>query len=131
MRSNFCQQTEALFGRLRPGTLGAWLLLILCAPSGHASSPDFAPRVTELDTTLVRVGQGTARYAGFIAVYDAALYTQAEVDPGNILQSAVAKRLEIVYRVSLKAGDMIKAAERTLSRQHSQEALARWRAGNR
>ena len=65
--------------------------------------------------------------ARFIPVYDAALYIDQNAGSADPLDPAVAKRLDIVYRTSIKASDMITAAERTLTRQHPEASIARWR----
>jgi hypothetical protein len=105
-----------------------WLALAATpAAVAHASSSPFAERLGDTETTLIRTGQGTARYARFIPVYDAALYLEQGSGPAAFVDPGVAKRLDIVYRTSVKASDMVKAAERTLSRQHPRDTLARWR----
>ena len=107
-----------------------WLLGSAVAGSQvQASSTTFAAQLRDADTNLVRLGQGTARYARFIPVYDAALYIDQDAGlQDSLLDPGIAKRLDIVYRTSVKARDMITAAERTLARQHSDATLARWRA---
>lgn len=122
-------RTDRPTSRTWPGAaLAAVLLCVAAAQSlAYASSPAFAPRVTDADTTLVRVGQGTARYARLIPVYDAALYMERDAQAADILDAGIAKRLDIVYRVSIKAEDMITAAEHILARQHPEDVLARWR----
>ena len=108
--------------------LSVWLLVVgLPGPAVYASSTAFAAQLRDADINLVRLGQGTAHYARFIPVYDAALYIDQNAGSADPLDPAVAKRLDIVYRTSIKASDMITAAERTLARQHSEEVLARWR----
>lgn len=108
--------------------LAAWLLGV-ASPGAtvYASSTAFAAQLHDADTTLVRLGEGTAHYARFIPVYDAALYIDQDAGAEDLLDPGVAKRLDIVYRTSIKASDMITAAERTLARQHSDATLARWR----
>ena len=108
--------------------LSVWLLVVgLPGPAVYASSTAFAAQLRDADINLVRLGQGTAHYARFIPVYDAALYIDQNAGSADPLDPAVAKRLDIVYRTSIKASDMITAAERTLARQHSDATLARWR----
>ncbi|MGD2074418.1 MAG: chalcone isomerase family protein [Gammaproteobacteria bacterium] len=114
--------------RLRAGLAACLLSFAGPAAVAEASTPDFAVPQTAEDTTLVRVGQGTARYARIIPVYDAALYIDAAADPDNLLDRRVAKRLDIVYRTSVKASDMITAAERVLARQQPGHVLERWRS---
>lgn len=113
--------------RLR-AALAAWLLGV-ASPGAtvYASSTAFAAQLHDADTTLVRLGEGTAHYARFIPVYDAALYIDQDAGAEDLLDPGVAKRLDIVYRTSIKASDMITAAERTLARQHPDATLARWR----
>ena len=109
--------------------LAFWLLgVAVPGPAVHASSTAFAAQLRDADTSLVRLGQGTAHYARFIPVYDAALYIDHNAGSQDYLDPGTAKRLDIVYRTSIKASDMITAAERTLARQHSDVTLARWRA---
>jgi hypothetical protein len=109
--------------------LAFWLLAVAApGPAVYASSTAFAAQLRDADTHLVRLGQGTAHYARFIPVYDAALYIDQDAGSQDYLDPGTAKRLDIVYRTSIKAGDMITAAERTLARQHSDATLARWRA---
>lgn len=113
--------------RLR-AALAAWLLCV-ASPGAtvYASSTAFAAQLHDADTTLVRLGEGTAHYARFIPVYDAALYIDQDAGAEALFDPGVAKRLDIVYRTSIKASDMITAAERTLARQHPDATLARWR----
>jgi hypothetical protein len=104
----------------------AGLALLLCALTA-ALAGNFPPLLVLGQETLAQIGQGTARYARIIPVYDAALYATPAVPAAQLLDPAAAKRLEIVYRVAIKAGDLVHAAERILARQHPQEWLARWR----
>ena len=110
--------------------LAFWLLSVAVpGPAVYASSTAFAAQLRDADTNLVRLGQGTAHYARFIPVYDAALYIDQDAgSQDSLFDPGIAKRLDIVYRTSVKARDMITAAERTLARQHSDATLARWRA---
>jgi hypothetical protein len=109
--------------------LTVWLLGVSVPGSTvYASSTAFATQLRDGDTNLVRLGQGTAHYARFIPVYDAALYIDHNAGSQEYLDPGIAKRLDIVYRTSIKASDMVTAAERTLARQHSEATLARWRA---
>ncbi len=108
--------------------LAVWLLGVgVPGPAVYASNTAFAAQLRDADTNLVRLGQGTAHYARFIPVYDAALYIDQNAGSADPLDPGVAKRLDIVYRTSIKASDMITAAERILARQHSDATLARWR----
>jgi hypothetical protein len=93
----------------------------------QASRPALAVPAAAADMNLVRLGQGTARYARIIPVYDAVLYIEPGANAEDILDRDVAKRLDIVYRTSVKASHMITAAERILARQHPEHVLARWR----
>jgi hypothetical protein len=104
----------------------AGLTLLLCAIT-PALAGNFPPVYQLAQETLTHIGQGTARYARIIPVYDAALYATPAVPAAQLLDPAAAKRLEIVYRVAIKAGDLARAAEQVLARQHPQEWLARWR----
>lgn len=118
---------DTLLTQLAGGLVLAACLLCLAAPAAlHARSAEFAPLLNDADTTLVRLGQGTAHYARLVAIYDAALYLETDADPRDVLDPAVSKRLDIVYRVPIKASDMIRAAERTLTKQNSKQVLARW-----
>jgi len=108
--------------------LTVWVLgVALPGPAVYASSTAFAAQLQDADTSMVRLGQGTAHYARFIPVYDAALYIDQDAGAKDLFDPGVAKRLDIVYRTSIKASDMITVAERTLARQHSEAVLARWR----
>jgi hypothetical protein len=108
--------------------LTVWLLgMAVPGSTLYASSTGFAAQLRDADTVLVRLGQGTAHYARFIPVYDAALYIDPDAGSEDLLDPGTAKRLDIVYRTAIKASDMITAAERTLARQHSEDVLARWR----
>lgn len=123
-----CRTIKSFLRTWLSAALGLWLLgFIIPGSTVHASSTAFASQLRDADTTLVRLGQGTAHYARFIPVYDAALYIDQAASSEDLLDAGVAKRLDIVYRTSIKASDMVTAAERTLSRQHSEAVLARWR----
>jgi hypothetical protein len=75
--------------------------------------------------SMTLVGQGNARYMGFIKVYDALLYVPNKVDQARILSSEVSKCLKLEYAVGLKPEDLIKGANLVLERQHPQEHLER------
>ena len=123
-----CRATKLSAPHWASAPLLAGLIWVAGADSSvYASSPAFATQVSDADTTLVRLGQGTAHYARFIPIYDAALYIEQDAAPADVLDPGTAKRLDIVYRVSISASDMISAAERILARQHPEHVLARWR----
>jgi len=98
---------------------------LLAAPGAQAST-SFAEQVSIAEHTLERVGTGTARYAGFIRVYEAALYAPSVSTRAQILAATVPKRLEIVYRRPLEAQLLAAAAAQTLERQHGPESLRHW-----
>lgn len=100
------------------------LLVSLSVPA----STEFAERITLEDHALQRIGSGTARYAGIIRVYDAALYAPARSARADILDTDVPKRLEIVYHRSIEAELLAEAAQHTLERQHGPDVLERWRS---
>ncbi len=91
------------------------------APAG-----DFPPGITLEKERLALVGDGTARYARIIPVYDIALYAGAIPESGHLLDPGVPKRLDIIYRVPIRAGDLSRAAEKILSRQHPKDDLEHW-----
>lgn len=105
----------------------SFVLPLAIAPA-LAAAGNFPPRVTLEQDTLERIGQATAHYARIIPVYDIALYTDSVADTSRLLEPGVAKRLDIVYRVAIKATDLARAAEKTLSRQYPQERLEQWQS---
>jgi len=103
------------------------LLLGLVISAGTHASPEARPATLTLDDRQLELrSTGSAYYARFIHVYDAALYAPADTRPEQLLDSATAKCLALSYRVSLKGSDIRKAAEKVLSRQHAD--LAPWEA---
>lgn len=74
-------------------------------------------------TSLKEVGSGTVRYMGFIKVYTATLYTEPEVDRSTLMSENSTKCLTLHYKVSVKAEDIITAAETILKRQHDDATL--------
>lgn len=77
---------------------------------------------------LSEAGSATARYAGLIKVYDATLRVTPGTARDRVLDPQTEKELEIRYRVDIDASDLIKAASKTLERQHSEAELARFSA---
>lgn len=71
-------------------------------------------------------GQGTARYLGFIKVYDAYLYTGKSVSGDRVLSVDVSKCLKLEYAVSLSAENFIEGANTVLKRQYSVEELIKF-----
>ncbi|MBU1191399.1 MAG: chalcone isomerase family protein [Gammaproteobacteria bacterium] len=100
---------------------------LLTTTSGRAST-GFPERIQLENHELQRIGSGTARYAGIITVYQAVLYAPASTARGNILDTDVPKRLEIVYSRSIEKAHLIEAAEHALERQQTPEILDRWRS---
>lgn len=92
-----------------------------------AAMASFPERINLESHTLQRIGIGTARYAGFISVYEAAFYAPSTITRANVLDVGVPKRLEIVYNRSIERKQLIKAAEHALKRQHDTGTLDRWR----
>ncbi len=99
----------------------------LLASFGVLASTDFPERIQLENHALQRIGSGTARYGGIIRVYDAALYAPSRSSRADILDTAVPKRLEIVYHRSIEAELLAEAAQHTLERQHGTDVLDRWR----
>lgn len=104
------------------------LALGLMTVTSVIASTGFPERIQLEHHELQRIGSGTARYAGVISVYQAALYAPASTARGDILDTDVPKRLEIVYSRSIEKAHLIKAAEHALQRQQTPETLDRWRA---
>jgi len=103
------------------------LALLLAVTPALATTGNFAPAHVQEQLSLPRIGEGTAYYGRIIPVYDIALYAAPAPLPAGLLQTSIAKRLEIRYRVAIEAGDLARAAEQTLTRQHPPEVLSRWR----
>lgn len=105
------------------------LLLALCLPAGIAqASQQIGPLVITLDDEPLELrSTGSAYYARFIHVYDAALYVPADTRPDELLDSETPKCLALSYRVDLKGSDIRKAADKVLARQHGEQALVAWR----
>lgn len=107
----------------------AWAAIIVTALFGTvpaAGALGFPERIALESQALQRVGSGTARYAGVIQVYDAALYAPPRAASADILGATIPLRLEIVYHRPIEAEMMIRAAQQTLERQHGAESLRRW-----
>ena len=104
------------------------LLFGFLTTSSATASTHFPERITLENQALQRIGLGTARYAGIIRVYDAALYAPATGARADILDTALPKRLEILYHRSIEAKLLVEAALRTLEHQHGSEILVRWQS---
>lgn len=115
-------------GLRRTAMLLFCLLPGLLAMPGALASTYFAEQVSIAEHTLRRIGTGTARYAGVIRVYEAALYAPSASTRAQILDAAVPRRLEIVYRRPLDAQLLAAVAAQTLERQHGAETLRHWQA---
>ena len=68
---------------------------------------------------MARLGQGEVRYLNLIKVYSATLYAK---DPA--IDSKTSRCLVLEYDVSLKPEDMITAANKVLTKQHSPALIA-------
>lgn len=101
------------------------LWLLLATPITLASTM-FPEQMSFEDRQLERVGFGTARYAGLIRIYDAALYAPLTNRGTDVLDTDIPKRLEIVYHKSLEADMLAEAALRILERQHGADVVERW-----
>jgi len=112
-----CHWRRALFGY--------FLILLASAP---AQADNFPMHVSVEQRSLERTGQGTARYASIIPVYDIALYTEPAQHPRQLLDPRVAKRLDIVYRVAIQGDKLALGAEKILASQHAPQRLAKWRS---
>ena len=106
-------------------TAAALFMIAMFTTPAVAAASAFPERIAVENHQLERIGFGTARYAGVVQVYDAALYAPSR-EAADILGGATPKRLEIVYHRSIEAGMMIQAAQRTLERQHGADTLRRW-----
>lgn len=69
-------------------------------------------------------GQGTARYLGFIKVYDAYLFTGKPVAPDRVMDNDVSKCLKIEYAVSMSVDNFIEGANTVLERQYNELQLS-------
>ncbi len=78
---------------------------------------------TNIQSTLVPIGQGEIRYMGIIKVYDASLSASRMVTGERILDKEISKCLNLHYAVSLTSDQFIRGAEAVLQRQHNKEAL--------
>ena len=72
---------------------------------------------------LSLVGQGSTYYMGFIKVYDARLYGDTTYSSDSILKNQSSTCLSLDYAVAIKAEDLIKSAEKILSKQHDKKIL--------
>ena len=97
-------------------------LMILIALIIFVSSPGYA---TIPGMNLL--GKGEVYYLGFIKVYDAALYTDAQSGGQMIMDSETSRCLKLTYDVSLTVKDFVLGAETVLARQHSPEGIAKLR----
>lgn len=113
--------------------LGSLLLMFSSSVSSSAKQQieihqaTFPVRRMVQDDELHLYGAGLLKYAAFIKVYAAALYTPNDFLQPDVLDRDVAKRLEIAYFVSIDRQDLAKAANASLAKQHSAEALHRLR----
>jgi len=60
------------------------------------------------------VGEAQAKWAGFISIYDAKLYSPIEISPDNALAHETPLKLELCYHRSIDREDIIKAANKAL-----------------
>ncbi|CAA6827940.1 MAG: Unknown protein [uncultured Thiotrichaceae bacterium] len=74
---------------------------------------------------LTKSVTGEVRYLGFIKVYDATLYTQANATPENLLLPEVSRCLKLNYAVDLSKDKFILATKTVLERQNTAEDLGR------
>lgn len=90
-------------------------LILIAAPGVYGN------RISDLKL----LGEGEAYYLKFIKVYDAALYTEPEAKPQDILDTKVSKCLLLEYEVPVGKKDFVKAANTILARQFTADELAR------
>lgn len=95
-------------------TLLRSLLLFMCLSSSAMAN---------IPKGMTMLGTGEVLYLGLIKVYDARLYADTATSD-NILDDNVSRCLSLNYVVAVKATDFIRAAEITLARQHTPEAIA-------
>ena len=111
---------------VRNGLVGL-LLGLWAAAFGSQAAETGSGDVRLLDNARLELrSTGSAYFARFIHVYDAALYAPGEITAAELLDSDTAKCLALSYRVDLKGSDIRKAAEKVLERQHAD--LTAWRA---
>ncbi len=75
------------------------------------------------------LGKGEVYYMGFIKVYDAALYANAETNSQEAMAPETSRCLKLIYDVSLSVKDFVLGAETILARQHTPEKIAELRKG--
>jgi len=80
---------------------------------------------TSFTGDMQRLGQGEVFYLRFIKVYDASLYSSDLAEAKDILSGDVSKCLHLEYAVDIGREDFVKAANAVLTRQFSEEQLAR------
>lgn len=73
------------------------------------------------------MGKGEVYYMGFIKVYDAALYANANNGGQVVIDSETSRCLKLTYNVSLTVKDFVLGAETVLARQHSPEGISKLR----
>jgi hypothetical protein len=95
------------------------LLLILLPAVAHAV--EFADEVSEADTRMVKVGEGTFKWT-FFRIYDGALYIDARQPDADPL-SDVARRLVLEYNRSFTAEQFRKSGNEILERNSDPETL--------
>ncbi len=97
------------------GTAIILIFFIISAPlSGWAKGDDMVP-----------VGNGIAKYLGFITVYRATLLAGADMEEAAVLSPSTSRCLKLQYKVSVKAKDFVLAADTVLARQHGADTLSR------
>lgn len=84
-----------------------------------------ARQITVNDEVLDLYGYGTARYARVFKVYVAGFYGPRDVEPEEILERDVTRRLEIEYLRSIAADDINEATRQMLERQLDEETYAK------
>ena len=106
--------------------MGVWAVAMGSQETAGGNAGGATDDIRLLDDARLELrSTGSAYFARFIHVYDAALYASAETTAADLLESNTAKCLALSYHVDLKGSDIRKAAEKVLERQHGD--LTAWR----
>lgn len=76
---------------------------------------------TQANAHLVKAGEATAYWGGFIPVYDSTLWVPENTTLKTLLSDQTPIKLELCYRVSLSKADFIEAANSALPQNLSEE----------
>lgn len=104
-------------------------LLILASGVTAKPSPSLFPETAQVeDATYYKMGEHRNVYKVFFKVYDAALFTEPEATPEDVLSRDCAFHLEFRYLRNIPKSAILESAERMLHRNLTTETRRRLKA---